>query len=236
MNGLTKYKEDAFTLENFISSEEAKKVISYLEFLVNNNILQWNQISFYESYAMGFWKEDPNLLLFGLEADYFEKLKIKIKKTAEEVLGIELSEVSYHAQKWTEGAFASFHSDNTDENGNPTAFERSKYAVFLYLNDNFSGGFLNFKNYDIHIKPKTGLLAMFSGTFGNEHEVTMVKSGVRYTIGSFWDKADSVYTQEQRDAWDLELKTVRAEQEILYKQWAKDRELGKFPEYRGKID
>lgn len=236
MSSVTKYKEDVFALDSFISEEEATKVIAYLEFLVKNNILQWNQISFYESYAMGFWEEDPNLLLFGLEKDYFQKLKLKMKKVAEETLGLELSEVSYHAQKWTEGAFASFHSDNTDEEGNHTAFERSKYAVFLYLNEDFTGGYLNFKNYDIHIEPKTGLLAMFSGTFGNEHEVTMVKSGVRYTIGSFWDRADSVYSDEQRESWAKELKQVRAEQDEMYKQWENDRKNGNFPEYIGKVE
>jgi len=236
MNGLTKYKEDTFSLENFLSEEESKKVIAYLEFLVKNKILEWNQISFYESYAMGFWEEDPNLLLFGLPKDYFNKLKLRIKNLAEELLGIELSEVSYHAQKWTEGGFASFHSDNTDEHGNFTAFERSKFAVFIYLNEDFTGGYLNFKNYDIHIKPKTGMVAVFSGTFGNEHEVTMVKTGTRYTIGSFWDRADSVYTEEQREAWAKELKQTRAEQDEMYKQWADERKRGLFPTYKGKVE
>ena len=236
MNGLTKYKDDVFALENFLTDDECKKIINYLEFLVENNILKWNQISFYESYAMGFWDEDPNLLLFGLEKDFFQKLKNKIKTVSEEVLGIKLTEVSYHAQKWTKGAFASFHSDNTDEHGNPTAFERSKFAVFLYLNENFEGGYLNFKNYDIHITPKTGMLAMFSGTFGNEHEVTMVKEGTRYTVGSFWDDANSVYTEEQREAWAAELKEVRAGQEDLYKQWKEERERGLFPTYKGKVE
>lgn len=236
MNGLTKYKDDVLTLSNFISKEECDKVIKYLEFLVEGRLLDWNQISFYESYAMGFWQADPNLTMFGLPADYFNTLKEKIKIASEESLNIKLTEVSYHAQKWTEGAFASFHSDNSDEDGNPTAFERSKFAVFLYLNDNFDGGYLNFKNFDIHIEPEAGLLAIFNGGHGYEHEVTTVKSGTRYTIGSFWDKADAEYTQEQRDAWAKELKDVRAQQEITYKEWARDKENGIIPKYRGKLE
>lgn len=236
MNGLTKYKDDVLTVSDFINKDEANKIIQYLEFLVSENILKWNQISFYESYAMGFWESDPNLTMFGLPADYFNKLKQKIKDVSEKILGIELSEVSYHAQKWTTGAFASFHSDNSDDQGNPTAFERSKFAVFLYLNDDFEGGYLNFKNFDIHIEPKTGLLAVFNGGHGYEHEVTTVKSGTRYTIGSFWDRADATYTQEQRDAWAAELKTVRAQQEITYKEWGKNKENGLIPQYKGKIE
>lgn len=231
---INKLKHDIFYIENFLNEDECQKIIKYLEFLVSNNVLQWNQISFYESYAMGFWQVDPRLLSFGLPEDFFNRLKMRIKSQAEEVLGIELSEVSYHAQKWTEGAFASFHSDNTDEEGNPTPFERSKFAAFIYLNEDFEGGKLNFKNFDISVQPSLGALAVFSGTFGNEHEVTTVKSGTRYTIGSFWDDAKSVYTEEQKENWAVELKKIRDDQDVLYKVWAEDRARGVIPSYKGK--
>jgi Rps23 Pro-64 3,4-dihydroxylase Tpa1-like proline 4-hydroxylase len=234
MSEIVKLKDDTFLINNFLSEEECEKVISYLEFLVSSFKLKWNQISFYESYAMGFWKTDPDLLKFGLPEDYFEQLKEKIKLACEQVIGRDLSEISYHAQKWTDGAFASFHSDNTDEHGNSTAFIRSKYAAFLYLNESFEGGKLNWKNYDITVTPKTGMIAIFDGGFGNEHEVTTVKNGTRYTIGSFWDNADSVYTEEQQQSWADELKVVRSEQEELYKVWEQDRQRGFVPVYKGK--
>jgi 2OG-Fe(II) oxygenase superfamily len=222
-------KNDFFYVENFIPPEECQSIINYLEWQVQNKILEWNQISFYGSMAMGYWPYDENLKYFNLDKNYFNNLKEKIKKVSEEALGIELSEVSYHAQKWVEGAFAGYHSDNSDENGNPTAFERSKYAVFLYLNDNFDGGNLKFKNYDIDLKPKTGLIAIFAGGHGNEHMVTTVSGGSRYTVGSFWDDAKSQYSEEKRKAWDEELAKVRAEQEVMYKTWEKMKELGSEP-------
>lgn len=231
---IIKHKEDVFHVSDIVTKEESNKIIKYLEFLVDSNILKWNQISFYDSYAMGFWELDPNLAMFDLPPDYFSKLKFKIKAASEEVLGRDLSEVSYHAQKWIEGAFAGFHSDNSDEHGNPTAFERSKYAAFLYLNEDFEGGILNFKNHDISIKPELGMLAIFAGGHGNEHEVTKIKSGTRYTIGSFWDNADSVYTDEQRKRWADELSEVRKIQEEEYKIWAENKENGIIPEYKGK--
>lgn len=231
---ITKYKEDVFHVSDIVTKEESNKIIKYLEFLVDSNILKWNQISFYDSYAMGFWDRDPNLAMFDLPPDYFLKLKLKIKSVSEEVLGRELSEISYHAQKWIEGAFAGFHSDNSDEHGNPTAFERSKYAAFLYLNEDFDGGILNFKHHDISIKPELGMLAVFAGGHGNEHEVTTIKKGTRYTIGSFWDNADSVYTDEQRKRWADELAEVRKIQEEEYKVWAANKENGIIPEYKGK--
>ena len=231
---IKEYKHDVFSVSDIISKEDSEKVIKYLEFLAESNILKWNQISFYDSYAMGFWETDPRLLAFGLPADFFNSFKNKIKEVCEKAMSTELSEVSYHAQKWIEGAFASFHSDNSDADGNPTAFERSKYAAFVYLNDDFDGGKLNFKNYDISIQPETGMLAVFAGGHGNEHEVTKVKSGTRYTIGSFWDNADAIYTEEQKKRWADELAEVRSQQEEEYKVWAENKQNGITLDYVGK--
>jgi hypothetical protein len=215
-----KLKEDFFTIEDFLDKETCKSIISYLDFLVDNNILKWNEISFYGSQAMGYWPSDDNLKMFNLSPNFFLELKEKIKEKVEEVLGIEVNEVSYHAQRWIEGAFADYHSDNSDKDGNPTAFERSKFAAFLYLNENFDGGYLKMKNYPIVVEPKVGLLAVFAGGHTNEHMVTTVENGKRYTVGSFWDDASCIYTDEQKKAWDDELKQVRAEQEVIYKIWA----------------
>lgn len=229
-------KDDVFVVDNLITDQECKAIIAYLDKIVEAGYLDWNQISFYGSFAMGYWPYDDNLLLFGLPRDYFSQLKEKIKKAGEECFQRELSEVSYHAQKWVEGAFAGFHSDNTHEDGSPSAFYKSKYAGFLYLNDNFNGGFLNFKHHDITIQAKPGRLAFFKGGHGNEHEVTTVKDGERYTVGSFWDNADAVYTQEQMDEWEKELKQTRAEQEETYKEWEENTKKGLIPQYKGKYE
>jgi hypothetical protein len=217
---IKEFKKDFFTIEEFLDEKTCKSIVSYFNFLVDNNILKWNEISFYGSQAMGYWPSDNNLKIFDLDPNFFSQLKQKIKEKVEEVLGIEVNEISYHAQRWIEGAFADYHSDNSDEDGKPTAFERSKYAAFLYLNDDFDGGLLKMKNYPIVVEPKIGLLAVFAGGHTNEHLVTTIENGKRYTVGSFWDDASCVYTDEQRKAWDDELKQVRAEQEKIYKLWA----------------
>ena len=234
---ITKYKDQCFTVENFLTNEECDAIINYVEWLSSNKILDWNQISFYDSYAMGFWDEDPTggCEKFGLEKKYFHDiLKKKIKDMGEMLLEKELSEVSYHAQKWLPGAFASFHSDNSNEDGSPSEFERSKYAAFIYLNDDFTGGDLNFKNYDIKIHPKKGLMAFFAGGHTDEHEVTKVHNGTRYTVGSFWDNADSIYTEEQILERENKLKKTRAEQKITYVEWENNKKIGIEPGYVGK--
>ena len=131
-----------------------------------------------------------------------------------------ISQIGYHTQKWEPGAYARIHSDNTDEKGNSGAFTRSRYAAFLYLNDNFEGGLLQFPDQQVSIKPKVGMLAAFDGGFNNMHEVTMITSGVRYTIGSFWDdREEDAYPQELRDAWAEEMKKIREGQEIERAEW-----------------
>jgi 2OG-Fe(II) oxygenase superfamily len=235
MSQITKHKEECFTIENFLTEHECKAIIAYTEWLVENNILEWNQISFYDSYAMGFWPYDDNLEYFGLPKNYFhDVLKAKIKDACENVLMQEVAEVSYHAQKWLPGAYASFHSDNSDEDGNPTEFERSKYAAFIYLNDDFSGGYLNFKHHDVKIMPKAGMIAIFAGGHTNEHEVTKVHDATRYTIGSFWDKANITYTEEQIKEREERLKKTRAEQDEMYKKWEEEKKMGIIQDYTGK--
>jgi hypothetical protein len=204
-------KDDVFVVDNLITEEECQKIIAYFDAITDAGHLKWNQISFYGSLAMGYWPWDDNLLVFGLPKDYFSILKEKVKKAGEICFNRELSEVSYHAQKWVIGAFAGFHSDNTHEDGTPSAFYKSKYAGFLYLNDNFDGGVLNFKHHDIAIKPKPGRL-------------------------SFWDNADAVYTPEQIAEWEQELKETRAEQEKTYEEWNELKKKGTPPTHKGKYD
>ena len=71
---VTRHKDECFTVDNFLSDFECKAIIAYLDFLVANKILEWNQISFYDSFAMGFWPYDPNLEMFGLPSNYFNDI------------------------------------------------------------------------------------------------------------------------------------------------------------------
>jgi Rps23 Pro-64 3,4-dihydroxylase Tpa1-like proline 4-hydroxylase len=219
------YKKDIIVYEEFLTKDECDRIIQWLEFCVTIGKITWNQISFYESFAMGFYEEDETLELFGFPKDYIQQLKLKIQKQTEEAHNRKVKEVSYHAQKWIPGAFASFHSDNSSD-GEYNAFEKSKIATFLYLNDDFDGGMLNFKDHPISIKPKVGMLSTFEGGHENEHEVQVVETKSRYTIGSFWDYAESVYSQEKLDKWKKEIDDLRAAQAVEQKEWVKMREKG----------
>ena len=216
--------KDIFVYENFLTPDECAAAIKVLDKQAQNEKVKWMPISFYESYSSVLPQDgDPELEEFGLPANFFSKVKDGIITTVADVAGIDKSKVvqiGYHTQKWEPGAYARAHSDNTEMDGSESPFERSRYASFLYLNDDFEGGELRFINQDISIKPKAGMLATFSGTFHNIHEVTMVKNKVRYTIGSFWDdREESEYPQEKRDLWSEQMKKIRAQQEEERSKW-----------------
>ena len=216
--------KDIVVYENFIDKETCEKMIEALDAQANNGKISWMPIQFYESYSSVLPQDnDQEVLDAGLSPTIFSDIEKTMPEAIASVHDLDpkiISKIGYHTQKWEPGAYARIHSDNTDAEGNSGAFTRSRYAGFLYLNDNFEGGLLKFPGQDLEIQPKVGMLAVFDGGFGNMHEVSLIESGVRYTIGSFWDdREESDYPQELRDAWAEEMKATRAQQEIERAEW-----------------
>ncbi len=216
--------KDIVIYENFIDEETCQKMIKALDAQAENGKLSWMPISFYESYSSVLPQDnDQEVIDAELSPTIFSDIESKMPEAIASVHDLDpkiISKIGYHTQKWEPGAYARIHSDNTDEKGNSGAFTRSRYAGFLYLNDNFEGGLLRFPSHDIEIKPQVGMLAVFDGGFNNMHEVTLITKGVRYTIGSFWDdREEDAYPQELRDAWAEEMKQTRANQEIERAEW-----------------
>lgn len=216
--------EDLVVYENFLTPEQSQKVIDAIEKQAGSEKLSWTPISFYESYSSVLPQDnDPELEEVGLTPTIFSDIKKGIIDAVASVHDLDpniIVQIGYHTQKWEPGAYARVHSDNTDEHGNSGAFTRSRYAAFLYLNDDFEGGLLRFPDRNIEIQPKIGMLAAFDGGFKNMHEVTMITKGVRYTLGSFWDdREESAYPEEVRKAWAEEMEKIREAQKIEKAEW-----------------
>jgi len=224
LNNKNRITKDIVVYENFIDADTAAKLVKVLDKHAELGLITWMPISFYESYSSVLPQDnDDHVENEGLPSDIFSQMKQGIIEAVASVHDLDpkiISQIGYHTQKWEPGAYARKHSDNTDEHGHSGAFTRSRYAAFLYLNDDFEGGMLQFPDQDISLKPKVGMLAAFDGGFNNMHEVTLITSGVRYTIGSFWDdREEDAYPQELRDAWAEEMKATRAQQEIERAEW-----------------
>jgi hypothetical protein len=226
LNNKKRITKDIVVYENFIEKEDCIKMIKVLDAQADNEKISWMPISFYESYSSVLPKDnDEELISIGLSPTIFSDIEKIMPEAIASVHDLDPSiicKIGYHTQKWEPGAFARMHSDNTDEHGNSGAFTRSRYAGFLYLNDDFDGGLLKFPDQNIEIEPKTGMLAVFDGGFNNMHEVSLITKGVRYTIGSFWDdREESDYPEETRNAWKEEMQKVRDAQKIEKEEWQK---------------
>lgn len=232
---LIKLSEDIFLYENFITQDECNSVINVLKELEETDEDYWKGISFYESYSARYpYDGEAILAKNNLPDTWFTDIQQKFKVAASEVAGKnvdDMSKISFHVQRWLPGAFAPKHSDNSDNEGKMGAFTRSRYAGFLYLNDDFEGGTLKFDaqhgELPLEVIPKSGSFLIFHGGHKNMHEVTVVKGSSRYTLGSFWDdREESDYPQEIRDAWAKELAEVREMQKGEQEDWKKVREQG----------
>lgn len=227
--------EDIWLYEDFVSEEECKNFIRLLERMSSLDEDFYKGISFYESYSSRYPDNgDPILAEFGLTPTWFPDLEKRFKTSVSELAKVPFEKVcniGFHIQKWEPGAFANIHSDNSDNDGNLGAFTRSRYAGFLYGNDNFEGGTLVFKatesRPEIVVTPKTGSFLVFHGGHKNMHEVTLVKKQSRYTIGSFWDdREETDYSEETRASWAEELAKIRAMQKDENAQWKEVRKKG----------
>jgi hypothetical protein len=202
---------------NFIDPEAAKNMINYFEAKAAN----WGDIAFYGSEGMGLLPNDPLLADYGLPGLFFEELKKSFQEHVGEIFDRPVKPNTSHAQKWNVGGFANPHSDNSDNHGEPNAFEINKYVGILYLNEDYDGGQLYFPDHDIEFKPNAYSYYVFPGGVENIHGVKEITSGTRYTMVSFWDFADAEYSDEKKTWWEEETRKVREEQARQKEEWAK---------------
>ena len=86
--------------------------------------------------------------------------------------------------KYIEGASMGPH---VDDYGIASATTPLMSAV-LYLNDDYEGGELYFKNQDVLIKPESGSIVVFPSVAPFYHESKEIISGNKYMCPAFWHK------------------------------------------------
>ena len=55
-------------------------------------------------------------------------------------------------------------------------------SVSMFLNDDFEGGELEFKEFGIKLKPDAGDIVVFCSSYPYMHQVHPVKTGIRYSV------------------------------------------------------
>lgn len=209
-------------IPNFVKPETALKMIDFFETCG----VEWGDIAFYGSSGMGLKPDSELLKSKGLSPTFFDDIREKFRESVELVFGRKVRANTSHAQKWDVGGFAAPHSDNSDYDGVPNAFEINKYVGILYLNDNYEGGELYFCEEDnqtsyLSFKPNVYSYYVFPGGVENIHGVSEILKGTRYTMVSFWDYAEIEYDQEKLARWEEEEKEVRRQQAAQKEEWKK---------------
>lgn len=210
-----KHKSDIVEYKNFLTREESEKLISFLESSPND----WQITCFYNARVM--FPYDP--LKTDVTNHFTEKeidaLKSKFSDAAAKVFDRDLVVRGFSASKWMTGAFADYHADNAELDGTPNEWQDNKLVTIIYLNDDYEGGDLVFRDHDLRISPEAGTLVVFDVGINNVHGVTEVTSGTRYTILTSFDYAESDYPQEYWEKKAAELKAAEQERIIQKSIW-----------------
>ena len=141
LDNINRLTKDIVVYDSFLTAEESEKIIKVLDATESNGTITWMPISFYESYSSVLPHDGDSIIeQEGLPSDIFSKIKSGIIDAVASVHNIDpktVVQIGYHTQKWEKGAYATIHADNSYNDGTPSPFERSRYATFIYLNENF---------------------------------------------------------------------------------------------------
>jgi predicted 2-oxoglutarate/Fe(II)-dependent dioxygenase YbiX len=84
--------------------------------------------------------------------------------------------------KYSTGKEMGSHIDSYDDERSPVL------SVVLYINDNYDGGELYFKEQEVLIKPTAGSLIAFPSVDPYYHQSMVVTKGLKYMSPGFWYK------------------------------------------------
>jgi hypothetical protein len=171
-------------IPDFITKEDANKIIEIIKDQFNNGQMR----PFKDNEAVLVAEETPDII------DFIKKYSIKSAEEHKMHNGFteNLYTCEAFANLWQKGSKSLEHVDCHDD------YNFLLFTTVIYLNDNFSGGVLRFKNQSYEYFPKAldGVMFPCGGT-EYPHSVSAVLDRERYTI-AIWhtdrlDKADERY-------------------------------------------
>jgi predicted 2-oxoglutarate/Fe(II)-dependent dioxygenase YbiX len=200
------HKKNILEIAQFFEKEYCLDVIEFLDGNDDDGD-RWNPICFPS--VLGVNVGEPKATK-NISVEDMGKIRDRMHAAVEEFLGKRVKNVTMSGHKYPTGSYADPHSDSSELDGTPNAWQMNKYACILYLNDNYSGGELYFPQHELDIAPGAGRLLIFEGSHEYLHGVREITSGDRFTILAFWDNESSVYDKKfldekvklQRDALD----------------------------------
>jgi predicted 2-oxoglutarate/Fe(II)-dependent dioxygenase YbiX len=181
--------------KNFLDEKYCLDVIDFLDGNDDDGD-NWNPICFPS--VLGVNVGEPKATE-RISVEDMGKIRDKMHEAVEDALGIGVKNVTMSGHKYPAGSYADPHSDSSELDGTPNAWQMNKYACILYLNNNYEGGAIYFPQHDLDIYPGAGSLMVFEGSHEYLHGVRKITKGDRFTILAFWDDEDATYDKDFLD-------------------------------------
>jgi hypothetical protein len=193
-------------IKNFFDEQYCLDVIDFLDGNDDDGD-NWNPICFPS--VLGVNVGEPKST-DKISVEDMGKIRDKMHQAVQDVIGRPVKNVTMSGHKYPTGSYADPHSDSSELDGTPNAWQMNKYACILYLNKSYTGGEIYFPQHNLDISPGAGSLVVFEGSHEYLHGVREITGGDRFTILAFWDNAEAVYdkdflvqkTEDQRVALD----------------------------------
>lgn len=194
-------------IENFLSIDSCNFIINsfkkYLTETDRTGIFGGPSKGIDEAWKIGYgglidnYSDDKNK---NISIDLLTNSISTVKKIMSKNYNVDLDIRTIFYSKMIEGSEIAEHYDNYDPDGSfyfPYGTNKDivnkiglqpDYSAILYLNNEYSGGEIEFPNHSIKIKPNPGTLIFFKGDMNFPHLVNKVESGERINLILFlWE-------------------------------------------------
>lgn len=159
------YNNDVYEIKNFIDNNIIQFLLSNIN--INNDEGWQTQIGI------------GNIIFFNNEKKFIECLNSINDKILECFINVKTSTGVHVIRRLKTNQYMPPHQDF----GYNKANQDIMFGVTLYLNDNFNGGEIFYKELNLKIQPKSGSLLIHRSNI--LHEVLPVLNGKRYSISTF---------------------------------------------------
>lgn len=185
---------NAKTVENIVTQEEINYILDIVK-----------QIEPWEQGGSDFWSNRSlnGITLYNNNNKELGILLYEIRNRIQDCIKYFYQEQEVYPDllqvvRWFPGMEQPPHSDDMMDSQGGERFHHRHYGAIIYLNDDYQGGETYYPQYDIFVKPKSGMLALHPGDTNHYHGVTKVIGQMRYTIASFWTR-----DKEYFDGWTI---------------------------------
>jgi hypothetical protein len=168
------YNENIYEIENFILNNTANLLLSFVNL---NGDYGW------QNRGIGTTESSDDLVSVFCEEG--EKIETKILQLFDNVSHWNSMR---KIRKLKAGEFIHVHTDSRPQDDT----SQIRFGIILYLNDDFDGGEVYYKDLGIKIKPKKNSLIIHKSEI--KHEVLPVIKGNRYSMTTFiWGDQSTVF-------------------------------------------